>query len=229
MSITFYDLAGAEDERRFSPHCWRAALSLAHKGLDAEAKPWRFTEKEAIAFSGQGATPVLVDGETTIVDSWAIAEHLDQTYPDRPMLFEGPQARAIARFVKFWAETTLHPAVLKTILMDLFERLHEKDKAYFRESREKRFGKPLEQVALPEADGVAGVRAAFAPLRATLADQSFLSGEAPAFADYLAFAPMMWARAVSPIALLETDDPVHAWRERMLDAHGGFCRKAMPA
>jgi glutaredoxin len=62
MGRQLYDLAGAEPERRFSPYCWRAKLALIHKGLPFDTIPWRFNEKKAIAFSGQGRVPVLVDG-----------------------------------------------------------------------------------------------------------------------------------------------------------------------
>ena len=88
MNIRLYDLAGDEDDRRFSPHCWRVKMALAHKGLEFEALPWRFTEKSAIAFSGQGAVPVLIDGEHTVVDSWRIALYLDEAYLDRPKLMD---------------------------------------------------------------------------------------------------------------------------------------------
>ena len=73
MAIKLWDLAGAEDDRRFSPYCWRAKMSLAHKGLAFETVPWRFSEKDAIAFSGQGLVPVIVDGEQEVHDSWTIA------------------------------------------------------------------------------------------------------------------------------------------------------------
>jgi hypothetical protein len=36
----------------------------------------------------------------------------------------------------------------------------------------------------------------------------------------------MWARGVSSKNLLNEDDPVHSWRERMLDSFGGLARKA---
>ena len=42
--IKMYDLAGADEKRRFSPYCWRIRMALAHKGLDVECMPWRFTE-----------------------------------------------------------------------------------------------------------------------------------------------------------------------------------------
>ena len=85
MTIRLNDLAAAEDDRRFSPYCWRVRMALAHKRLDVETVPWRFSEKDAIAFSGQGSVPVLVDGQTVVHDSWAIAEYLDETYPQRPL------------------------------------------------------------------------------------------------------------------------------------------------
>lgn len=69
-NIRHYDLAGADPERRFSPFCWRTKLALAHKGLPVETIPWRFTDKDVIAFSSQGRVPVLVDGDKTVFDSW---------------------------------------------------------------------------------------------------------------------------------------------------------------
>jgi hypothetical protein len=63
--MKLYDLAGAEDDLRFSPNCWRIKMALEHKGLAAEPIPWRFVEKDQIAFSGQKAVPVLVDGTGT--------------------------------------------------------------------------------------------------------------------------------------------------------------------
>jgi glutathione S-transferase len=69
MVLKLYDLAAADQERRFSPYCWRTKMSLAHKELEVETIPLRFTEKDAIAFSGQGRIPILVDGEKTVADS----------------------------------------------------------------------------------------------------------------------------------------------------------------
>ena len=33
--LTLYDLAGADPTLRFSPHCWKTHMALAHKGLAA--------------------------------------------------------------------------------------------------------------------------------------------------------------------------------------------------
>ncbi len=225
MTIKMWDLAGAEDDRRFSPHCWRIKMALAHKGLEAETVPWRFTEKEAIAVSGQGLVPVIVDDGQEVHDSWEIACHLEEKYPDRP-LFGDAQARHLAFFFKFWVESALHGPVLRAILVDLFAHLHEKDRKYFRESREKRFGRTLEEVGGDPKKAIADLRTALLPARQVLVHAPYVSGGAPGFADYLLFGPFQWARAVSPQRLLEPDDPVFAWRERMLDLYDGFARKA---
>ncbi|HZA54913.1 MAG TPA: glutathione S-transferase N-terminal domain-containing protein [Candidatus Udaeobacter sp.] len=224
--MKLYDLAGAEDDLRFSPNCWRIKMALEHKGLVAETVPWRFVEKDVIAFSGQKLVPVLVDGSTTVSDSWEIARYLESAYSDRPSLFGGPAGEGLALFVKFWCEQTLNRIVLRIILPDLFACLHDKDKAYFRESRETRFGTTLEQYAVVAEEGVSLLRSALSPMRSSLERQSYLAGAQPSFADYIVFGTLQWARSVSPVALVETGDPVFKWRERLLDAFGGFARSA---
>jgi glutathione S-transferase len=223
--MKMWDLAAAEDDRRFSPYCWRIKMALAHKGLEMETIPWRFTDKEAIAASGQDKVPVLQDGQVIVFDSWDIARYLDEKHAAQP-LFEGAQARALAYVFKFWVEATLHAPILRAILPDLFAALHEKDKAYFRESREKRFGKTLEEVGADPKGAIQALRGALLPVRKQLVEAPFVCGQSPAFADYILFGPFQWARAVSPQRLLEPDDPVFVWRERMLDLYGGLARSA---
>src|SRR3974377_2034896 len=105
MGLHLYDLAGAQVERRFSPYCWRAKLALAHKGLALVTVPWRFPDKGAIPFSGQGRVPVLVDDDRIVFDSWTIATYLEDAYPDRPSLFRGDGGCAATRFITAWAHT----------------------------------------------------------------------------------------------------------------------------
>ncbi|MBP5855749.1 glutathione S-transferase N-terminal domain-containing protein [Marivibrio halodurans] len=226
MTITLYELTGADDDLRFSPYVWRIRLALAHKGLDHEGVAWRFTEKDAIAFSGQGKVPVLVDGDKTVIDSWDIACHLEDAYPDHPSLFGGEAGRAGAYFVKHWFETGVNRFIAKMVVADVWAVLHEKDKSYFRETREKALGKKLEEVCTDEDAARADLAQALTPMRAVLQTQPYLGGAAPNFMDYIPFAAFMWARCSSPRALLESDDPVHGWRERMLDSLGGMPRAA---
>jgi glutathione S-transferase len=228
MTITFYDLVGAAETMRFSPNTWRTRMALAHKGLKHDTVLCRFTEKDKIAFSGQKLVPILRDGETVVHDSWSIACYLEDTYPDRPSLFGCDVGRATTRFLNVWVSTVLHGAVVRLLLADIHAIIDAKDKAYFRETREKRFGATLEQVSADKAGNLAAVRQLLAPVDATLGQQDWLGGDGPAYADYLIFGAFQWARAVSPAALAEPGTALHAWNERMLDLHGGLGRSLPP-
>jgi glutathione S-transferase len=220
MAITLYDLAGADPARRFSPYCWRIRLALAHKGLDVDARPWRFTDKQAIAFSGQGLVPVIVDGERVVHDSWTIARYLEATYPGRPSLFG--DAVAPIRFLTSWTDRVLQPAIGRLIIADLPAVIDEADRAYFRDSREKRFGMTLEAVSADREQRLPAFRQSLEPLRAVLADGPWLGGSAANYADYAVFGAFQWARCASPFRLLDGDDPILAWHKRVRGLFGGL-------
>ena len=129
-----------------------------HKGLPFDTIPWRFTDKDAIAFSGQGRVPVLVDGEHVVFDSWTIATYLEDAYADRPSLFRGEGGRAVTRFVNAWADGVLVGGILRLIVTDILAHLDKKDRTYFRETREKRFGVTLETVTADRETNVLAFR-----------------------------------------------------------------------
>ena len=227
--ITLYDLL-AEGDRRPSPFCWRAKFALKHKGLDWRDEPVGFTEKQKIAFAQSQTVPVIHDGPKAVKDSWAIANHLDQAYPDKP-LFKSEMAHSYARFASGWVDTAVQPALFPILVGDLYDRVRPVDQPYFRESRGKRLGTTdfAGFQAKAREKGVAAFRAVLEPARRLLGEQKFLAGEHPAYPDYALAGAFLWARIASPLVLLEPDDPVHAWRERMLDLFGGMGRKAKAA
>lgn len=225
-ALRLFDLAGADDDLRFSPNCWRTRLALAHKGLPVETIAWRFTEKDAIAASGQGKVPVLVAGDKWLHESWTIAEYLEDNYPDRPSLFGSARDRAITRFVNEWASKVLHPAVALVVVPDIPAALHEKDRDYFRMTREAAFGRSFQALAGEREQALAALSLTLAPLRSTLASQPFVAGATPAYGDHAVFGAFQWARVVSSLVLTAADDPVSAWVERMLDAYDGLARSA---
>jgi len=223
--LKLYDLAGSDPARRFSPYCWRARMALAHKGLDVETIPWLYTEKPAIAPSGQGAVPVLVDGGKWVFDSWTIAEYLEDTYPDRPSLFGGGAGRALSRFFAGWADGVLNPGILRFVVLDVWKQLDPRDQDYFRQTREKRVGTTLEAFTAEREKYLQGFRDSLLPLRLALKTQPFLGGDKPLQADYIVFGGFQWARTVSNFEVLPADDRVAAWRSRLLDLFGGLARK----
>jgi len=224
MTITLYDLAGAEPNRRFSPFCWRARMALAHKGLAVETVPWGFIEKDRLPQPNAGRVPVIVDGGTVIHDSTAIADYLEEHYADRASLFGGETGRALARFVQNWTETVLQPGIIPFVVLDIHRHSRPQDQDYFRRSREERFGKTLEEVVRDREARLPAFRTSLDPLRRTVKHQDFISGKAPAYPDYIAFGAFQWARAISDFELLAADDPVRAWRGRMLDLYSGLAR-----
>jgi glutathione S-transferase len=224
MALQLFELVGTEEDRPFSPFCWRIRMALAHKGFDATSIPWRFTEKDAINKHKSDKVPVLLDGERAVNDSWAIANYLEDTYPDRPSLFGGEGGRAMGRMLNWWGDTVVVAGMFPFIVADIHGHLRPVDQAYFRESREARFKKSLEEVASNRDTGVDAFRKSLDPMRLTLKTQPFLGGAAPNYADYIVFGPFQWARAISPFKLLAEDDAIYAWRESMLDAFNGMAR-----
>jgi glutathione S-transferase len=163
-----------------------------------------------------------------VADSFAIALYLDEAYPERPTLFGGEGGKAMARFVERWSQLTIHPYHTVAALLDIHAGLAPEDQAYFRQSREARLGRTLEEVSAGRDAGLAAYRASLEPLRSMLGYQPFIGGQSPLFADYVVFGAFQWARVTSPFPLLAADDAVAAWFERCLDLHGGLGR-AVPA
>ena len=221
MAITLYELVG-RDDLRFSPYCWRTRFALAHKGLDFDTVPVRFADKQAIAFSGQERVPVIRDGDRAVADSWAIACYLDDAYPDLPRLFANARERAMARFVNSWSDLQVNPAFILLVVRDVYDNIDERDREYFLETREKRFGTTLDALHAARDERLPGARAALAPVRAVLADQPYIAGDEPGYADYVLMGTCQWIRIVSPYRIIEPDDPVHEWRERMLALFDGM-------
>ena len=222
--IKMYDLAGADKNRRFSPYCWRIRMALAHKRLNVECMPWHFTEKDKIKFSGQERVPVLIDGSNTISDSWEIAKYLEIAYPDSPSL---KLDNGEVLFIKFWSETVLHPELLQLLILDIHDNLSLEDQSYFRESREKMLGKTLEEVVANRQERLPRIQKLLTPLRSTLSKQEYLSGVTPGFSDYIVFGAFQWARCVSGFSILNADDIVYKWRDKMLNIYEGLALSAV--
>ncbi|HEX2018011.1 MAG TPA: glutathione S-transferase family protein [Aurantimonas sp.] len=228
MTILLYELVGRDPERPFSPHCWKVRLALRHKGLAFRTIPVPFTGIPAIE-GGSAIVPVLRDGDTVVSDSFAIAEYLEVTYPDRPSLFGGEGGRPLSRFVESWSQRTIHPALGAFALLDIHDCLDAPDQDYFRKSREARLGRPLEAVVEGREQRIVPFLQQLEPLRALLEKQPFLGGPAPLFADYIVFGAFQWLRVTTSLPVLPAGDPIADWFERCLDLHDGEGRRVPDA
>ncbi|MBO22379.1 MAG: beta-aryl ether-cleaving protein [Rhodospirillaceae bacterium] len=223
MPIILYDLVG-RDDRRFSSNCCKTVYALAHKGLAFETAPTRFTDIVEICDGLFQTIPVIRDGDCWVGDSWDIAIYLEETYAELPSVFGGSAGVEYARFMAQWNAARIQPLVMTMIVHDIYERLDPADQPYFWESREQRLGRPIDEVVKGREERLPELRARLEPLRSVVSEQPFLGGVGPAYTDYLAMAPFIWGRRVSPFALLQPDDPVHAWAHRCLDLYDGLMR-----
>ncbi|WP_231876203.1 glutathione S-transferase family protein [Azotobacter vinelandii] len=217
-----YELRGSSPEVLFSPYCWRVRLALAHKGLDFVSRPVRFTDKEALAFSGQTLVPVLRDGETTVHDSLAIFRYLDERYP-QPSLLGGALGESRLRLIDRLIGQDLRPALVRLLLPRVLASIDPPDRDYFRQTREKSLGMSLEAFADRDA-GQAQLARALQPLDAMLKGQSWLDGAEPAGADYLIGGFFFWAWTLGEQPW-PGDSPTGDWFRRLL----AFCEERQGA
>jgi glutathione S-transferase len=221
--IVLWELEG-RGGRRYSLFSWRTRMALKHKGLAFETRPVRMSDKAAIAFSGGRTVPVIQDGDSVVRDSWAIAEHLEGRYPALPTLFGGEVGRGVSHALNAWVDRSIVPAMLAVIVADIHERVDPADDAFFRQMMEKIVKATLEETRAGRDQALRRLGGALAPLQAALKRQPYVSGARPAYADYVLFSVFQWARIMSPQEVLGPEDPLCAWRERMLDLFDGFAR-----
>jgi len=225
--ILLWELGGRND-RRYSVFSWRTRMALAHKALDFEARPVCMSDKAAIAFSGGKTVPVLRDGDTVVRDSWKIAEHLESRYPDKP-LFGGDIARGVTHAFNTWVDRALVAPMLEVLAPDIHERVEPADAEHFRAMAERVTRNTLDQLRAGRDQALQRLGRGLEPMQAHLKRQAYICGDNPAYADYVLFSIFQWARVMSPRELLAPEDPLSAWRERVLDRFGGFARNVVTA
>ncbi|MBB4285437.1 glutathione S-transferase family protein [Roseospira goensis] len=82
-----------------------ARLVLGEKGLAAEmcaVTPW-VRDESFLALNPAGEVPVLMEADgSTVAGTMAVAEYLDEVYPDPPLLGTEPRVRAEVRRLVAW-------------------------------------------------------------------------------------------------------------------------------
>jgi len=204
-----------------SPYVWRTKYALAAKGLPYESCGVGFIDVPAIGSGGFRTLPILEDSGRWVGDSWAITAYLDETYPD-PALFSSEGEHALALFFEKWLAVEVISNLFRICVLDIHNRLRDADKAYFRESRETHLGQPLEGAHAERERYLPALRKSLLPMRLTLQTSSFLGGNSPGYADFIAIGAFIWAGAVATVDLLERDDPLLEWVGRCLSLYGGI-------
>jgi len=222
--ITLYDLQLASG-CTISPFVWRTKYALAHKGFDIDIVPGGFTGIMERTGGRTERLPAIVDDGELVLDSWLIAEYLDEKYPDPPMLFEGPSMKAMLKFLDSWLWRTAVGPWFGCYIQDYRDLSLPQDHAYVTETRERMLGgRRLEDVQAGREERLPLVPPTLEPFRALLRESKWLGGDQPNFADFSALAVFLWTASVATTPPLTEDDPLRDWLDRGFDLYGGLGR-----
>jgi glutathione S-transferase len=119
--------------------------------------------------------------------------------------------------------------MMSVVAPDIHERVDAADEQYFRTMAEGATKATLEQLRSGRDEALRRLGRALEPMQTLLKRQAYVCGEQPAYADYILFSLFQWARVMSPREVLGPEDPLCAWRERVLDLFDGFARNVPPA
>ncbi|KAF9016800.1 hypothetical protein BDZ89DRAFT_395922 [Hymenopellis radicata] len=165
--------------------------------------------------------PFIVDPSTgvAISESFAIAKYLDDTYPDTPRLIPEGTETLQAAYSTAWDSQT--GACTRFVMPKTFDILNEANQIFFRESRERIFGKKIEVLLLhgeeakelwAQYEFELGKIAKCYPEKRCLGD-----GLSPSFVDFVAGGEIYWIGL-----LLGTDSEewkaLTGWGGKLLEA-----------
>ena len=111
---------------------FRVRIALNLKGMDCDIETVDLLEGDQFeaayrAVNPQPVVPTLVDGGTTLFQSLAIVEYLDETRPQPPLLPADPGGRARVRGIAQIASSDTHPLIVPRIRKYLTEDLDLSD------------------------------------------------------------------------------------------------------
>lgn len=223
-TITLFDLQLASG-CTISPFVWSTKYALGHKGFDIEIVPGGFTGILERTGGRSERVPVIVDDGHWVLDSWTIAEYLDERYPDRPPLFEGESMKVLTRTLEYWLWQAAVRPWFSCYIRDYRDLALAQDRDYVTRTREAILGgRKLEEVQAGREDRLPLVPPTLDPLRQMLEESPWLGGGKPNYADYRALAVFLWTASVATTPPLTADDPLRDWLDRGFDLYGGLGR-----
>lgn len=134
MSLAFYALSG-------SPFSWKIWLSLEHKQLPYElhmlsADAGDLKSPGFLAVNPRGKVPTIADDGFTLYESSAIAQYLEDAYPDsgKPLIPRDAKRAALVRRLAAEAEAYVYPLVRALVGELINRREGEPDRAAIEET-----------------------------------------------------------------------------------------------
>ena len=213
-----------------SPFCAKVRICLQVKGVSYRRVPLTVGRlRQLRQFNPLGKVPVLMEGGRPLVDSSAIARHLETTHPEPPLLPGDPAARAYCSLIEDWADESLY------VVVGAFKWLNPANRpaAVARTMADLDGGVLRPVVARLVARRIAkGYRAwGYGPaslehfegrmreslgwLAELVTGRAFLLGRSLTLADVAVYAQLAWMRCYAEARLLDEQPAVIEWLARL--------------
>ena len=222
-TITFYDLQHASGCTT-SPFVWATKYALKHKGFDLDVVDGGFTGIMERTGGRSERLPAIVDDGEWVLDSWLIAEYLDEKYPDRPTLIPNPSVKPLIEFLEGWLWQTIVGPWVRAFAVQYRDRCKPEDIDYIVESRLRMWGAPMEELVKGREEVFPHVLPQLELLRGILRNRKWLGGDEPNYADYRALAVFLWCASCADVPPMTDDEPLRDWIDRGFDLYGGLGR-----
>jgi glutathione S-transferase len=213
-----------------SPFCAKARICLQMKGVPyRRVTLTRKTLRDLKQLNPLGKVPVLIDRGRPIVDSSAIARHLEENHPEPPLLPSDAAAAAYCKVLEDWADESLYFAI------GAFKWLNpaNRHRAIARTTAELEAGLLAPLVSRLIVRQVVGryrawrytaeslpyfeerIRENLAWLAELVSGRDFLLGRSLTLADVAVYVQLAWMRGYVEGRLLDEQPAVLAWLERL--------------
>ena len=169
--------------------------------------------------------PVIHDPstDTSIVDSFAIAEYLEKTYPDTPSVFPNKTAALQKAFQPsfVWSIDAVRSFIIPAVCL----KLNPASEEYFRRTREISYGKKLEDV-VPAGEARAeewgkfkkGLDTVYSYLVLTDRKGPYMMGDTISWSDLVLFSFLYWFKLIWGEDSQEWKD-IASWNDGRWEAH----------
>ncbi|KAI1316530.1 hypothetical protein EDD11_009869 [Mortierella claussenii] len=211
ITLKLFELVDSKTRKiSFSPAVWRAKFALNYKKVSYESVTLTFLEIPTMipaacpnVVAPTVPTLQLETGEG-LPDSLAIAEYLEDRYPDRPLLFgTSASEKNLQRFFESYVQSKIHPAIQRMVFQDMYNMQDDENAHYFRTSREKSSGLPYQQIAGDRNENLRELKENLGLIHTALRAGGWILGAQPGWADFVLAASFVWFNACSPMDFKE--------------------------